>query len=52
MPTQQPNSSTKSEPSARERDLSGHIFSVSAGLVGICVTVVGLFRLIRRTGEL
>jgi hypothetical protein len=31
--------------------LSGHIFSVSAGLVGVCLTVVGLFRLFRRPGE-
>jgi hypothetical protein len=40
-----------SAPSARERDLSGHIFSVSAGLVGVCLTVVGLFRLFSRRGE-
>jgi hypothetical protein len=40
-----------SEPSPRERDLSGHIFSVSAGLVGVCLTVIGLFRLFRKTGE-
>lgn len=38
-------------PTARERDLSGHIFSVSAGLVGVCLTVVGLFRLFSRRGE-
>jgi uncharacterized membrane protein len=40
-----------SEPSSGERDLSGHIFSVSAGLVGVCLTVIGLFRLFRKTGE-
>jgi hypothetical protein len=28
---------------ASERELSGHIFSVSAGLVGVCLTVIGLF---------
>lgn len=39
------------EPTSRERDLSGHIFSVSAGLVGVCLTVIGLFRLFRKTGE-
>lgn len=39
------------EPSPRERNLSGHIFSVSAGLVGVCLTVIGLFRLFRKTGE-
>jgi len=37
-------------PSARERDLSGHIFSVSAGLVGVCLTVIGLFNLFRTPG--
>ena len=40
-----------SEPTSRERDLSGHIFSVSAGLVGVCLTVIGLFRLFRKAGE-
>lgn len=40
-----------SEPSTRERELSGHIFAVSAGLVGVCLTVIGLFRLFRKTGE-
>ena len=34
------------EPTTRERDLSGHIFSVSSGLVGACLTVVGLFNLL------
>jgi hypothetical protein len=29
--------------------LSHHIFSVSAGLVGVCLTVIGLFRLIVRS---
>jgi len=46
-----PPAHTPSEPSTRERDLSGHIFAVSAGLVGVCLTVVGLFRLFRKTGE-
>ena len=27
----------------REKNLSGYIFSVSAGLVGACFTVIGLF---------
>ena len=40
-----------SQPTARERALSGHIFSVSAGLVGVCLTVVGLFHLFRRPAE-
>lgn len=51
MPADPPPLPTPSEPSPRERDLSGHIFSVSAGLVGVCLTVVGLFRLFRKTGE-
>ncbi len=29
--------------------LSGHIFSVSAGLVGVCLTVIGLFRVMVRS---
>jgi len=39
-------------PTARERQLSGYIFSVSAGLVGVCLTVIGLFRLFRQPGEM
>ncbi len=35
----------EAEPGPAERELSGHIFSVSAGLVGVCITVIGLFRL-------
>ena len=31
-----------------ERELNGHIFSVSAQLVGICLTVLGLFRVVIR----
>lgn len=52
MPTEPPRTPSRSEPSPRERDLSGYIFSVSAGLAGVCVTVVGLFHLLRRVGEL
>ena len=29
-----------------DRRLGGHIFTVSAGLVGVCLTVIGLFRVI------
>jgi hypothetical protein len=29
-----------------ERRLGAHIFSVSAGLVGVCLTVIGLFRVV------
>ncbi len=32
----------------RDEELSVHIFSVSAGLVGVCLTVIGLFRVIFR----
>ena len=33
---------------ATERELNVHIFDVSAQLVGVCLTVVGVFRLIFR----
>lgn len=29
-----------------ERDLAGRIFSTSAQLVGVCLTVIGLFRVV------
>ena len=29
-----------------DRRLGSHIFSVSAGVVGVCLTVIGLFRVI------
>jgi len=32
--------------SQTERELNVHIFSVSAQLVGLCLTVIGLFRII------
>lgn len=34
-----------------ERALSPHIFAVSAGLVGVCLTVVGIFNFSRRRGD-
>lgn len=34
--------------SETERELNAHIFGVSAQLVGICLTVLGLFRVIVR----
>jgi hypothetical protein len=37
---------------ATERELSEHIFSVSAQLVGICLTVLGLFRALVRLRSL
>ena len=36
-------------PSAAEVQLSAHIFAVSAGLVGVCLTVIGLFRVVVRS---
>ena len=29
-----------------ERDISIHVFSVSAGMVGVCLTVIGLIRVV------
>jgi len=34
-----------------QRDLSEHIFSVSAGMVGVCITVIGLFRIVSRSAH-
>ena len=31
------------------RELSEHIFTVSAGMVGVCITVIGLFRIVSRS---
>jgi threonine/homoserine/homoserine lactone efflux protein len=33
------------------RELSEHIFSVSAGMVGVCLTVIGLFRVVSRSAH-
>jgi divalent metal cation (Fe/Co/Zn/Cd) transporter len=45
----QPDNKRPSETSARE--LSEHIFSVSAALVGVCLTVIGIFRLVSRSAH-
>jgi hypothetical protein len=37
--------------SSRERALSSHLFGVSAGLVGVCLTVVGILNFSRRHGD-
>ena len=34
-----------------EADICVHIFSVSAGLVGVCLTVIGLIRIIVNTNK-
>ena len=39
---------TRDGASEVERELNVHIFSVSAQLVGVCLTVVGLFRVVLR----
>jgi hypothetical protein len=39
--------STNAEPSANSRVLSGLIFTVSSGMVGVCLTVVGVFNAFR-----
>ena len=39
------------EPMDTDRDLSGPIFSVSAGMVGVCITVIGLFRIVSRSAH-
>jgi multisubunit Na+/H+ antiporter MnhF subunit len=33
------------------RELSEYIFSVSAGMVGVCITVIGLFRVVSRSAH-
>jgi len=40
-----------SELKTSERTLSSHIFTVSAGLVGVCLTVVGIFNFSRHRGD-
>lgn len=46
-----PPKSAGLEPTDGERRLSGHIFAVSAGLIGVCLTVIGLFSLMRVQGR-
>jgi threonine/homoserine/homoserine lactone efflux protein len=41
----------ESVPTGPRRELSEHIFSVSAGMVGVCITVIGLFRLVSRSAH-
>jgi hypothetical protein len=55
MEVQQPdNQSAMSEQESQrllEADISVHIFSVSAGLVGVCLTVIGLIRVVVSTSK-
>jgi hypothetical protein len=41
----------ESKSTSSHRELSEHIFSVSAGMVGVCITVIGLFRLVSRSAH-
>ncbi|HEU5169013.1 MAG TPA: hypothetical protein VFU46_00675 [Gemmatimonadales bacterium] len=50
--TQPRSNGDTAAPEPAERELSGHIFAVSAGLVGVCLTVIGLFRLFGGPQEL
>ncbi len=34
------------ESEAREHDLTMHVFTVSAGMVGVCLTAIGILRLV------
>lgn len=34
------------DPEVHEHDLTMHVFTVSAGMVGVCLTAIGLLRLI------
>jgi hypothetical protein len=48
------NQSTMSEQASQrqlEADISVHIFSVSAALVGVCLTVIGLIRVVISTSK-
>lgn len=55
MATEQPDdqSATSEQKSQRqlEADISVHIFSVSAALVGVCLTVIGLLRIVINTSK-
>lgn len=53
----EPSERQKPEPSspvrqAREDELCVHIFSASAALVGVCLTVIGLFRVVSRLRQI
>ena len=55
MPPEQPDdqSARFEQPPQRqlEADISIHIFSVSAALVGVCLTVIGLIRVVISTSK-
>jgi hypothetical protein len=41
----------RAQPGTGPRELSEHIFAVSAGMVGVCITVIGLFRIVSRSAH-
>jgi hypothetical protein len=41
----------RAQASTGARELSEHIFAVSAGMVGVCITVIGLFRIVSRSSH-
>ena len=55
MEVQQPNNQSAMSEQASQRqleaDISVHIFSVSAALVGVCLTVIGLLRIVINTNK-
>lgn len=44
-----PNDADRTPSPSAPRELSESIFSVSAGMVGVCITVIGLFRIVSRS---
>jgi len=44
-------SARPNDQSAREENICIHIFSVSAGMVGVCLTVIGLVRVVITLGK-
>lgn len=35
-----------SDPEERDQDITMHVFSISAGMVGVCLTAIGILRLV------
>jgi hypothetical protein len=46
------NDQERPSQAALEADISIHIFSVSAAMVGVCLTVIGLFRVIAGSAKI
>ncbi len=43
---------SQQKPDYKETDLTIHVFSVSGGLVGVCLTVIGLFQITHRLSHI